>query len=117
MKIRKIINKKAALIVITAAGALIAGSAGASASRALGDKTDYTPVELQVSNYGNGCVRAYLDPHRATDIQPNQSVFFSAALARHSFAASVFRGACGGKAIKTVWHTTKAGGIETWIVH
>lgn len=116
MKISKIMGKKAVVIAIAAAGVLSAGSASAS----IFDKVaahKVAPSDLTGVNNTTGCVRFYVNPNYASDIKAGHRIWFGKVDGLHKFYASVFSGACGGKAIKTVSYTTAPGRTVTWNVN
>lgn len=99
VKSNKINTKKVVAVALAVAAASIAGSAGA----ATGGYSVF-PYLTGINQTG-GCVRFYVDERYASDIKPNHSIYFGQVLANHTYRASVFKGACGGKAIRTVSKT------------
>ncbi|HEX7987117.1 MAG TPA: signal peptidase [Duganella sp.] len=122
MKMNEMLSKTAVVFVIAAAGALIAGSASAAAGAepvARGGGAGQPGAgsvsvnQLLGSNgYRTGCVRFYVQG-RQYDVLPQKS-FVAQVERNHSYMASVFRGACGGAAVKNVWYRTPSTSSTTW---
>ncbi|WP_055337303.1 hypothetical protein [Ralstonia solanacearum] len=105
MNISNAIGKKSTLFAVAAAFTLITNQAHAQMVMA---------VALNVQNATKGCVRVYVDGPQ--DIPAGQSKSFSVDDSR-TFLASVFQGACGGKAAKTVRYSTNIpNSRQTWTI-
>ena len=108
MKFSKIMGKQAVVVAIAAAAALIAGSASAAAPVDSAKLTGYNDTK--------GCVRFYVTPSHPRDVKAGANFSFGTVSADHTFQASVFSGACAGKARKTVSYKTVADGSNNWHV-
>ncbi|MCD9230760.1 hypothetical protein ACPPTR_14365 [Ralstonia pseudosolanacearum] len=111
MNIAKILGKKWWISAAIAAGALATGSAGAEG---LNLGTAGTPY-LKAYNSTSHCVRFFVNgtkdvpagkaPQSLGTVKPNKQ-----------YMASVFSGACGGKALRNIWYTTTSVSQQTWTV-
>ncbi|WP_229211664.1 MULTISPECIES: signal peptidase [unclassified Duganella] len=98
MNSRKIIGKSAFFFTVAAMGALTSGSAGALESAIITSAPSY---HLVGSNLTNGCVRFYVNGQH--DVPAHHGFKLGTVQDNGKLLqASVFAGACGGKAIKTV---------------
>lgn len=120
MKISKIISKKAVLVAITAAGALIAGSASAGIRDVAGNHGPRQLAHADLKGYNDtrGCVRFYVNPNYHSDIAAGHTIDFGWLEVNHKYYASVFSGACGGKATRTVSYITHVSDtkVNSWHV-
>ncbi len=104
---KNIINKKA--FFFAAAGALIAGASNALAASGTGIVAGPYPaapgasIELVGESVTGGCVRFYVNGQQ--DVPAHTGRKLGQAKGGQQFTASVFKGACGGVAVKTVQFT------------
>ncbi|QHB56471.1 signal peptidase (plasmid) [Ralstonia solanacearum] len=103
------INKKAFFLAVAAAGALIAGPGNALAAGGTGIVAGPYPaapgasISLVGQNVTGGCVRFYVNGPK--DVPARTGKNLGQFKGGQQFTASVFQGACGGTAIKTVRFT------------
>ncbi|MHA6912768.1 signal peptidase [Ralstonia pseudosolanacearum] len=108
---KTIINKKAFFVAAAAAGALFAGSGNTLAAGGTGTGIPLgpypaapgAPINLVGDNLTGGCVRFYANGQQ--DVPARTGRKLGQVKGGQQFTASVFRGACGGTAIKTVQFT------------
>ncbi|MDC6175934.1 signal peptidase [Ralstonia solanacearum] len=106
---KTIINKKAFFLAVAAAGALIAGSGNALAAGGTGIVAGPYPaapgasISLVGQNVTGGCVRFYINGPQ--DVPARTAKNLGQFKGGRQFMASVFQGACGGTAIRTVRFT------------
>ncbi len=117
-----IINKKA--LLLAAAAACIGGYA--SAETLPGPNMSHTPQQpnatvtttrLNGYNGTSGCVRFFANGQH--DVQPGRTGNLGTVTINKSYMASVFKGACGGAALRNLWLTPRVGSTTTtqvWVV-
>lgn len=106
---KTIIDKKAFFLAAAAAGVLFAGSGntlaagGPSIVAGPYPAAPGAPINLVGENVTGGCVRFYVNGQH--DVPARTGRKLGQMKGGQQFTASVFRGACGGTAIKTVQFT------------
>nr|WP_232520346.1 signal peptidase [Ralstonia solanacearum] len=107
VSMKNIINKKA--FFFAAAGALIAGAGNALAAGGTGIVAGPNPaapgasINLVGENITGGCVRFYVNGQQ--DVSAHTGKKLGQVKGGQQLTASVFKGACGGVAVKTVQFT------------
>lgn len=111
MNIKKIIVNKSFVLATTAAIALVADAGNAVAAPV--DLVGGVKVTLIGMNLTKGCVRFYADSQH--DVAAGSEWKLGTVGSGQGFTASVFPGACGGAATRTVRFTVPTTGVTSTI--
>lgn len=98
---------KLAVFAIAATAAFSAGAATSAGSAPAIGRTVYVSID----NNTGGCVRVYANGQ--FDLQAHTSTL-AGLIPNRNYMASVFKGRCGGAAVKNVWYTAPNASPTQW---